>query len=66
MATWLSPCARFLLLLLLSQQKFPSHASDTLTANQRLSGNQKMISQDGNFALGFFQPAGKTLRTMTL
>ncbi|WVZ67881.1 hypothetical protein U9M48_016899 [Paspalum notatum var. saurae] len=34
-------------------------ASDTLTANQQLSGNQKLISQDGNFALGFFQPSAE-------
>jgi len=59
MATRLSPHAISLLILLLSLQSSPSHASDTLTANQRLSGNQKLISQDGNFVLGFFQPAGK-------
>ncbi|KAF8664076.1 hypothetical protein HU200_054986 [Digitaria exilis] len=38
--------------------QYQSQASDTLTANQQLSGNQKLISRDGNFALGFFQPAG--------
>ncbi|XP_066313052.1 G-type lectin S-receptor-like serine/threonine-protein kinase At2g19130 [Miscanthus floridulus] len=61
MTIWLSPCAISLLLLLLSLQQSPSQASDTdtLTANQQLSGNQKLISQDGNFALGFFQPAGE-------
>ncbi|XP_062207736.1 G-type lectin S-receptor-like serine/threonine-protein kinase At2g19130 [Phragmites australis] len=57
MATWFSSCAIFLVLLLLSHQGSPSHASNTLTANQQLSGNKKLISQDGNFALGFFQPA---------
>ncbi|RCV28501.1 hypothetical protein SETIT_5G409100v2 [Setaria italica] len=55
MATSLPSCALYLLLLLSLQH--PSQASDTLTANQKLSGNQKLISQDGNFALGFFQPA---------
>ncbi|TKV98865.1 hypothetical protein SEVIR_8G002500v4 [Setaria viridis] len=57
MANWRYLCAMSLLLLPLSLQQSPSQASDTLTANQQLSGNQKLISQDGNFALGFFQPA---------
>ncbi|KAJ1286584.1 hypothetical protein BS78_03G363800 [Paspalum vaginatum] len=57
MATWLSSCALSLLLLLLSIQTSPLNAIDSLTANQELSGNQKLISENGNFALGFFQPA---------
>ncbi|KAL6840321.1 hypothetical protein ACP4OV_030131 [Aristida adscensionis] len=56
MATWLSSHAISLLLLLLFLQQSPLHASDTLAINQQLSGNQKLISQDGKFALGFFQP----------
>jgi hypothetical protein len=59
MATWLSSCALSLLLLQLSLQPRPLHATDSLTANQQLSGDQKLISQNGNFALGFFQPAGE-------
>jgi hypothetical protein len=68
MTIWLSPCAIPLLLLLFSLQQSPSQASDsdTLTANQQLSGNQKLISQDGNFALGFFQPAGKSLSPLSV
>ncbi|KAL6905391.1 hypothetical protein ACP4OV_002992 [Aristida adscensionis] len=57
MMTWLSSCAISLLFLLLSLQQSPLHASNnTLTANQLLSVNHKLISKDGNFALGFFQP----------
>ncbi|XP_039809155.1 G-type lectin S-receptor-like serine/threonine-protein kinase At2g19130 [Panicum virgatum] len=59
MATRLCSCTLSLLLLLLSLKQSPLHASDTLTTNQQLSGNQKLISQDGSFALGFFQPAAE-------
>ncbi|KAL6840322.1 hypothetical protein ACP4OV_030132 [Aristida adscensionis] len=57
MATWLYSSAISSLFLLLCLQQSLLHASNTLTANQQLSMNQKLISQDGNFALGFFQPA---------
>ena len=60
MATRLCSCTLPLLLLLLALKQSPLHASDTLTTNQQLSGNQKLISQDGSFALGFFQPAGES------
>jgi len=53
-----SPPSCALCLLLLLFLPYQSQASDTLTANQQLSGNQKLISQDGNFALGFFKPGG--------
>uniref|UniRef100_A0A0D9V8T6 non-specific serine/threonine protein kinase n=1 Tax=Leersia perrieri TaxID=77586 RepID=A0A0D9V8T6_9ORYZ len=46
-----------IILVLLSLHESPLHAADTLTTNQPLSGDQKLISQDGKFALGFFQPA---------
>uniref|UniRef100_A0A0D9YIG8 Receptor-like serine/threonine-protein kinase n=1 Tax=Oryza glumipatula TaxID=40148 RepID=A0A0D9YIG8_9ORYZ len=57
MAPRLSACLVFLLILVLSLQESPLHAADTLTAEQPLSADQKLISQDGKFALGFFQPA---------
>ncbi|WVZ67882.1 hypothetical protein U9M48_016900 [Paspalum notatum var. saurae] len=57
MAAWLSSCALSLLLLQLSIQPSPLNAIDTLAVNQELSGNQKLISENGNFALGFFQLA---------
>jgi hypothetical protein len=59
MAPRLSACLVFLLILVLSLQESPLHAADTLTAEQPLSADQKLISQDGKFALGFFQPAGE-------
>uniref|UniRef100_A0A0D9V8T3 Receptor-like serine/threonine-protein kinase n=1 Tax=Leersia perrieri TaxID=77586 RepID=A0A0D9V8T3_9ORYZ len=51
-------CILSMIILVLSFHESPLHAADTLTANQPLSGNQKLVSQDGKFALGFFQPAG--------
>ncbi len=53
-----SSCVLSMIVLILSIHENPLHAVDTLTANQPLSGDQKLISQDGKFALGFFQPAG--------
>ncbi|KAM0952382.1 putative protein kinase RLK-Pelle-SD-2b family [Dioscorea sansibarensis] len=44
----------FLLLYLLSHTISVSSASDSITTSQSLSGEQKIISKDGNFALGFF------------
>ncbi|KAM0952386.1 putative protein kinase RLK-Pelle-SD-2b family [Dioscorea sansibarensis] len=31
-----------------------SHASDSITSNQSLSGDQRLLSKGGNFVLGFF------------
>ncbi|KAL8248361.1 hypothetical protein R6Q59_005229 [Mikania micrantha] len=33
-----------------------SYGADTLAVNQTLSGNQTLVSLDGNFELGFFKP----------
>ena len=46
-------------MLLLSLHESPLHATDTLTVTQPLSGDRKLISQNGSFALGFFQPTGE-------
>ncbi|KAL6842637.1 hypothetical protein ACP4OV_027481 [Aristida adscensionis] len=35
-----------------------ARAADTVSREQPLSGGQKLVSQGGRFALGFFQPAG--------
>ncbi|VAH21852.1 unnamed protein product [Triticum turgidum subsp. durum] len=64
MASWFPPpsCSLLLLhLLVVVALLVPSHgsssnATDTLTASRPLSGDQKLISQRGKFALGFFQP----------
>jgi len=34
----------------------PSLALDTVSRDQPLSGGQRLVSQGGRFALGFFQP----------
>uniref|UniRef100_A0A0E0CBD1 non-specific serine/threonine protein kinase n=1 Tax=Oryza meridionalis TaxID=40149 RepID=A0A0E0CBD1_9ORYZ len=52
-----SSCVLCMIVLILSIHENPLRAVDTLTANQPLSGDQKLISQEGKFALGFFQPA---------
>uniref|UniRef100_A0A0E0JS11 Receptor-like serine/threonine-protein kinase n=1 Tax=Oryza punctata TaxID=4537 RepID=A0A0E0JS11_ORYPU len=52
-----SSCMLSMIVLILSIHENPLHADDMLTANQPLSGDQKLISQDGKFAMGFFQPA---------
>ncbi|KAF5764527.1 putative non-specific serine/threonine protein kinase [Helianthus annuus] len=33
-----------------------SYGADTLNANQSISGNQTLVSLDGNFEMGFFKP----------
>jgi len=61
MTSWLAPlCVQHLalLMLLLSLHESPLHATDTLTVTQPLSADRKLISQNGSFALGFFQPTG--------
>ncbi|BAD82386.1 hypothetical protein [Oryza sativa Japonica Group] len=35
------------------------HATDTLTVSRPLTGDQKLVSERGKFALGFFQPKVK-------
>ncbi|KAJ1261303.1 hypothetical protein BS78_09G018500 [Paspalum vaginatum] len=53
-----------LLLLLFSSEHTPSataNDADTLTAGQSLAAGEKLVSRNGKFALGFFQPpAGNT------
>uniref|UniRef100_A0A0E0JS12 Receptor-like serine/threonine-protein kinase n=1 Tax=Oryza punctata TaxID=4537 RepID=A0A0E0JS12_ORYPU len=38
------------------------HATDTLTVGRPLTGDQKLVSERGKFALGFFQPQAGTGR----
>ncbi|KAG6386984.1 hypothetical protein SASPL_152166 [Salvia splendens] len=45
-----------LIILCLSNNKILSHAADTLSPNQTLSGDQTIVSSGGNFELGFFSP----------
>ncbi|KAG6385143.1 hypothetical protein SASPL_153971 [Salvia splendens] len=45
-----------LIILCLSNNKFLSHAADTLSLNQTLSGDQTIVSSGGKFELGFFSP----------
>ncbi|CAN6358103.1 unnamed protein product [Urochloa humidicola] len=58
---------RLLMLLLLGllfcYQQTPSYAAttnDTLSRNQSLAGDEKLVSSNGKFALGFFQPGSKS------
>ncbi|KAF0903893.1 hypothetical protein E2562_029976 [Oryza meyeriana var. granulata] len=37
-----------------------SQATDTVSRSQPLSGDRRLVSQGGKFALGFFQPVGGT------
>ncbi|WOL08811.1 hypothetical protein Cni_G17564 [Canna indica] len=45
-------------LLFFWQSSNPSSAIDSISLSQSLSGDQTIISSEGNFALGFFAPAG--------
>ncbi|KAG6386981.1 hypothetical protein SASPL_152163 [Salvia splendens] len=45
-----------LIILCFSNNKILSHAADTLSPNQTLSGDQTIVSSGGNFELGFFSP----------
>ncbi|OWM83529.1 hypothetical protein CDL15_Pgr013010 [Punica granatum] len=47
---------RPLLLLCFCLCSWPSLGSDTIAANETLSGNQTLVSSGGNFKLGFFRP----------
>ena len=42
------------ILLILSLQGSPVGATDVITATQPLSGQLKLVSQGGKFALGFY------------
>nr|CAD1819212.1 unnamed protein product [Ananas comosus var. bracteatus] len=46
-----------LLLLLFSLKTHLSLPTDSLSSGQSLSGNQTLISKEGNFELGFFSPS---------
>ncbi|KAG2622312.1 G-type lectin S-receptor-like serine/threonine-protein kinase At2g19130 [Panicum virgatum] len=46
------------ILVLLSLHGSPAGAADMITATQPLSGQQKLVSQGGKFALGFYQAGG--------
>ncbi|KAI8558385.1 hypothetical protein RHMOL_Rhmol04G0087900 [Rhododendron molle] len=52
----------FLLLFLLFTFNLPiiSHGSDTISANQSLSGDQTLVSASGTFKLGFFDQPGNS------
>ncbi|XP_048549489.1 G-type lectin S-receptor-like serine/threonine-protein kinase At2g19130 [Triticum urartu] len=47
-----------LIILLLSLQGSPTGGTDVITAAQPLSGQNKLVSRGGKFALGFYQPTG--------
>ncbi|KAM3258423.1 hypothetical protein ACQJBY_050281 [Aegilops geniculata] len=49
-------CKLFILLFWL--QGSPAGATDMITSTRPLSGKQKLVSQGGKFALGFYQPGG--------
>ncbi|TVU19384.1 hypothetical protein EJB05_35529, partial [Eragrostis curvula] len=54
-----SPWFRLLVLLaLLAANATLMRAEDTVAADRPLSGERKLVSQGGKFALGFFQPDG--------
>uniref|UniRef100_A0ACD5WTP1 Uncharacterized protein n=1 Tax=Avena sativa TaxID=4498 RepID=A0ACD5WTP1_AVESA len=56
----------YMLLGLLLLLPCPSSANDTLTAGQVLALGDKLVSRNGKFALGFFQPAATaTASTIT-
>ncbi|XP_058210715.1 G-type lectin S-receptor-like serine/threonine-protein kinase At2g19130 isoform X2 [Rhododendron vialii] len=52
----------FLLLFLLFTFNLPiiSHGSDTISTNQSLSGDQSLVSANGNFKLGFYDQPGNS------
>ncbi|KAL3509558.1 hypothetical protein ACH5RR_028959 [Cinchona calisaya] len=49
-----------LLFLCLSLESYFSLAADTISGNQTLSGDQILISKEGNFELGFFKPGNSS------
>ncbi|XP_040381940.1 S-locus-specific glycoprotein S13-like [Oryza brachyantha] len=56
----LRPCYLLLLLAAASGIVTPllSQATDTVSRSQPLSGDRRLVSQGGKFAVGFFKPAG--------
>ncbi|KAJ6836652.1 G-type lectin S-receptor-like serine/threonine-protein kinase [Iris pallida] len=50
----------FFLLLCIFLSTGPSIASDVLSHGQSLSGNQTLVSRQGNFELGFFTPGNSS------
>ncbi|PIN01993.1 Serine/threonine protein kinase [Handroanthus impetiginosus] len=50
----------FLTILCLCVNSLFSHAADTISANQSLSGDQTIVSSGGIFELGFFSPGNSS------
>lgn len=48
----------FILLLSVHESATAEATDDVITATQPLSGQRKLVSQGGKFALGFYQSAG--------
>lgn len=57
---WLFTLPSFLLCLYLCTTTRLCLGSDTISANQSLSGNQTLVSSGGNFVLGFFSPGNSS------
>ncbi|KAJ6842400.1 receptor-like serine/threonine-protein kinase SD1-8 [Iris pallida] len=55
-----------ILLIILATFTTPSRARDTITPTQPLADNDTLISSGGDFALGFFTPAGTNNRYLGL
>ncbi|PAN19508.1 hypothetical protein PAHAL_3G278200 [Panicum hallii] len=53
-----SPLLGFFLALVAAHVPLPVRAQDTVAAGRPLSGDAKLVSRGGKFALGFFQPDG--------
>ncbi|RLN28100.1 hypothetical protein C2845_PM05G37860 [Panicum miliaceum] len=53
-----SPLLGFFLVLVAAHVSLPVRAQDTVAAGRPLSGDAKLVSRGGKFALGFFQPDG--------
>ncbi|KAK7257492.1 hypothetical protein RIF29_31511 [Crotalaria pallida] len=54
-------CFSFLIICFYSTHTYTSFAAlTTISANQSLSGDQTLVSKEGNFELGFFQPGNSS------
>ena len=51
-----SPLLVLVLALVAARVSLPARAQDTVAAGRPLSGDAKLVSHGGKFALGFFQP----------
>ena len=51
-----SPLLLLVLALVAAHVPLPVRAQDTVAAGRPLSGDAKLVSRGGKFALGFFQP----------